>query len=275
MTQFLSEESPLEIFKKFKNSLGTHNINFDVLRLILTDYQSTKIQNQNLPTYIRNVAKSYRYHNLFPNDTKYKVLHRYLITSHIIYCYSAIDDLCANILKLSNIKQFRINQKKVLDHIQGNKIHIALSVLSMKSNNLSSLSDLENRVQCIKSERIEFKIVDYYRKIRNQQAHDFKMIENPYSELNIPKIEDKYKLTPNNYENLNEDDVKIFSFALLDIAQYLCSIIYDYKSEIKPYLIHRYYKDDKKRRQNGIRALLRQNFLFENYEISCILEDIG
>lgn len=275
MSLFLQEESPLKLFKKFKNSLGTHNINFDVLRLILNDYQKSKIQDQNLSNYLRDIAKLHKYHNLFPNDIKSHILEKYLINSHIIYCYSSIDDLCTNILTLSNIKNFKTENYKILDSVQGDKVHLALCVLSMKSSNYSSLNELEEKVKHIKSENIEFEIVSYYRKIRNQQAHNLKITRDLYSELNIPKVEDKYKLVPNPFENFNEDDLKIFSFALLDIAKYLCSKIYSYEHEIKPYLIKRYYKDEKNRRQNGIRALLKQNFLFESYEISCILEDIG
>jgi len=160
--------------------------------------------------------------------------------------------------------------------------------IELGDSNDSLLDKIIDKLPGSKEELIEncgeinFKLISYYRSIRNKYCHYYKISDRSIEELFdnlkpfIPQINDSFSLNdaPNEYNKINFNDFMLFTRALKYFAHGICSYINPSEEVFIQHLnaikFKHKIKNNKARYQEAIRTYLRSNYGITNFDVDKI-----
>jgi len=203
---------------------------------------------------------------------------QYLVNmSHIAYINSKSETACKLIMNLQEMNKAH-KSADIGDFLRKTIFVVHKSKYQLKELKSTKNYDFDEDInRDLLKEYIteeDFKIIDYYRKLRNTSFHNNKnkieLIEY-FDEAILIQIEQNFGYRPNIFEKMNENDIYILSLAWQNAIKSICSSCVNIKDVIIPRLEKKYNHVNKKRAINGIKQSLRQEYLLTEDEVSDII----
>ncbi|WP_304542904.1 hypothetical protein [Sulfurimonas microaerophilic] len=267
-------KTPGEIERFFRKELGAINP-----YMCLIDSAVKEFKNKPLSE-INSLNKNSGHPNIYLEHLELNKLQELVNMSHIAYINSKAETACNSIM---NLKEMNKNHKNVN---VGDYLRKTIFVVHRSKYNLEELKSKEkfdfdeklgNKLEEFLGKE-EFHVIDYYRKIRNSSFHNSNrsifLRDDYFNETLLTSIENKFGYRPNNNKTLNENDIYILSLAWQNAISSICKSCIDIHHSIIPNLQKRYSHVPQKRRLNGIRQSLQQEYLLTKNEVDDIIHRI-
>lgn len=265
-------QTPGQIEFYFRKELG--NIN---PYMCLIDSAVKEIKKKSLSD-IDSINKNNGHPNIHINHLNLDNLQYLVNMSHIAYINGKSETACKFIMSLKEMNKVHKSAdigdflRKTIFVVHRSK-HKLKEIKSTKSYDFDEDINGDSLKEYISEE--DFKIIDYYRKLRNSSFHNNKnkiaLIEY-FDETILISIEKKFGYSPNVLEDLNENDIYILSLAWQNTIKSICSSCVNINDVIIPMLEKKYKHVNKERAINGIKQSLLQEYLLTEDEVSDIIK---
>ena len=264
-------KTPGQIESYFRKELGDINP-----YMCLIDSAVKEIKKKSLPD-IDSINKNNGHPNIHLNHLNLDNLQYLVNMSHIAYINSKSETACKFIMNLREMDKVHKSAdigdflRKTIFVVHKSKYQLK-EIKSTKNYAFDKDINKDSLKEYITEE--DFKIIDYYRKLRNSSFHNNKnkkALVEYFDETILISIEKKFGYRPNVLENLNENDIYILSLAWQNTIKSICSSCVNINDVIIPRLEKKYNHVNKERAINGIKQSLLQEYLLTEDEINDII----
>ncbi len=268
---------PSEIERNFRSILGRLSPHLCLLDVAAENFALQMRQTKHAEPFLRQQAKHFGHTRLYTAHLQFSTAQRFMHLSHIAYIFSCGDALCRQLRSHPYIKARMDPGVAPKGDFLRKTLYLLLQASSPKKGRTNPVSDSELTNVLGNA---SFSLVDYYRLVRNDELHAAEengetTSDTRFGDLPMREIQKQYGISPRRPSEIQFDDVLLCSRAWQDISRRLCSQIFGVEDYIVPALRKRVGNDCGARRENGARALLRQEFLLEEVLIDDILSNLG
>ncbi|MBO1049645.1 MAG: hypothetical protein HEQ10_18895 [Dolichospermum sp. DEX182a] len=276
-------EKPGNIESEFRKEIGKINPYLCLVDSAVGFFVAETKSNSNQAKFTREIAGKYGHHNLYTEHLNLDDLRKFVHLNHIALINSKAESACKRVQEIiwKESKKVEENLKKeVRDHVKGDFYRRTILEIHCYNERNSSFAkkDADEKV----NEQIfadylgytELKVLDYLRKIRNNEFHNSKdrntdLLEN-FNAIDQDLLNKKYNLQLNEPKNIEFTDVLLLSKVWQECVRQICRKCLN-TSDIYESLKLRYKAVSSKRRKNGIIQTLKQDYLQTDEEISIIM----
>lgn len=276
------KETPGKIERDFRKELGTINP-----YLCLVDsavgYLVTKTKSEsNQAKFLRKIAGDYGHDNLYTDHLNLDNLAKFVHLSHIALINSKAESACKRVQEIIWTDQENDFKKDVKDYIEGDfyrKTILQIHCIKKEDSSYVKKDADKKETENIFVDYIgdtELKVLDYFRHLRNHVLHNSNEQDtnllNEFQVINQALLNKKYNLQLNQPHNLAFTDVLLLSKVWQESVRQICGKCLNI-SDIYECLQMRYRGVSSKRRKNGIKETLKQDYLQTDQEISIIMDN--
>jgi hypothetical protein len=270
--------TPGALLRTFLDELGSVSPQMSLIDSAFSHVCQQMAESKNPKKFIRTVASTQGNSDLYTDHIDFDSVHQTLYLSHIAFISSAMEAFC------ECIEEHPVMNAELRSTAQGGYLQRAVYVMCNSRTPLAKPVDPGDQQMADFAGDPDCRIVDYFRRIRNKSLHvssrkaagKCNLSEDRLKSLPIDRIVATYGHAPSSIGEINRRDVRLFSLACQKVANNLCRGLFTISKErVISDVEKRFMNKPDPRRTNGIRSILRQEFLLTENEVEEIFIDNG
>jgi hypothetical protein len=256
--------TPASLLRQFLTYLGEINPHMALIDAAFSSVRSEAAGSPDPLKYIRVLASTQGHPGLYTDRIKLASVHQFIYISHITYISSVAEWFC------EQVELHPVMNASLRNTAHGDYLRSAAYVLIHSRPGQTSKEQIEDSKLGSLVGDLEYRIIDFYRRLRNDAVHDRRpgsKARERREKLPLGDIEKVYGHAPNAPGSLSRHDVLLLSRAWQKAARSLSQAIFGIaKDEIMEALRRRYAHITPERRRKSVSNALTQEFLLTEKE---------
>lgn len=266
-------ETPGRIERQFRHELGAINPYLCLVDSAVEFFLEETEAKSDKAKFLRIILDKYGHHNLYTEHLCINDIRKFVYLAHIALINSKAEAACKRIQKI------KMMLKKSKEIAEGDFLRKTIAIVySSKKGDHELAKNVEDEIFEDYVGKTEFRVINYFRLIRNNEFHPSKKDENLNNILKIYNSIDQdflrkvYQSKLNKPEEINSKDVLLLSKVWQKSIKEICRKCLNMEKVYEKLKLRYKGISKEERRKNKIIQSLKQEFLQTDEDISIIME---
>lgn len=265
-------ERPGIIERQFRHELGAINPYLCLVDSAVEFFLEETEAKSDKAKFLRIIAGKYGHHHLYTEHLCINDLRKFVYLAHIALINSKAEAACKRIQKI------KMMLKESKNSLTGDCLRKTITIVYFSKEGHHELEKkVEDKIAEDYVGKTEFRVIDYFRLIRNNEFHPSKKDENLNNILKIYNSIDQdflrkvYQSKLNKPEEINSKDVLLLSKVWQKSIKEICRKCLNMEKVYEELKLQHKGISKEERRKNKIIQSLKQDFLQTDEDISIIM----